>query len=86
MIDNNQQLKPYRARVGYPLASDQFNDIFDSAIYDLIVLLTQDIATVPDIFKNSCENLATIEALALREFNKDIDFVKQDHTENWRTI
>jgi hypothetical protein len=38
------------------------------------------------IFKTNSEILSRVEALAFREFNKDIDFVQKDHTENWRTL
>jgi len=86
LIDNSQQMKPYRARAGFPLSSSQFDDIFDSAVYDIIVMLTQDIASMTAIFKTNSDILSRVEALAFREFNKDIDFVQKDHTENWRTL
>ena len=82
----DRQMKLYEAREGYPLSSRQYNDMFDGAIHDIITILSQDIPSLTIDMQEMLVFFTDVEASGLKEFNKDLDFVKEDHTNNWRII
>lgn len=89
MSDNNliaQQSKKTFIREGYPLSSIQVNEIFDSLLYDLLTILTEDLPNLDSVTKQLITSFTEIEAASFRLRKKQVESVIADHTSNWRHI
>ncbi len=75
-------------RAGFPISPKRINDVFDALLYDLYTILSQDIATlgVDSKYYKALEQLSNIEGRLTQASNKEIDYIQNEHTDNWRHL
>ena len=81
-----QQSRPYIFREGYPISSQDINDILDSYIYDLFTILKQDVLKSDELQIKLINALSNIEGVLDNSTDESVLDVKRDHTPNWRHI
>ena len=84
--DNIQHAKQYKVRQGFPLSSEEINDIFDGYLYDLATILVGVPTNLDDKYNLMLNALSDIEGhLDHGKYKKDYK-EKDGHTPNWRHI
>ena len=88
MSDKNymQQSRMYQFRDGFPISSQDVNDIFDSYFYDIFSILDTDIPKDDPIYTLLLHAINDIDGLLHNRKDKSILDTKYDHTPNWRKI
>tara|TARA_B100000131_G_scaffold61058_1_gene56832 strand:+ start:1497 stop:1763 length:267 start_codon:yes stop_codon:yes gene_type:complete len=81
-----QQSKEYHLRQGFPISSEEVNDMLDSYLHDLLTILTANHATMNADYKLMLNALADVEGHLDSTKYKKSTKIKDGHTPNWRHI
>ena len=84
--NNTQQSKEYHLRQGFPISSEEVNDMLDAYLHDLLTMLTATHATMDDHYKLMMSALTDIEGHLDSTKYKKSTKIKDGHTPNWRHI
>jgi hypothetical protein len=81
-----QQSVSKNIRQGFPISSEEINDVLDGYLYDLVTILTTNPATVDNTYQLLLNALSDVEGHADHGKYKKDTIVKDGHTPNWRHI
>ena len=84
--DNIQQSKIYKFRHGFPITSEEVNDLFDSYFHDLLTIISTQPSTLNSLYKDMLESINVVAAHLDNGKSKEATKIKDGHTPNWRKI
>ena len=84
--NNMQHARQHRFRHGFPISSQEINDLFDGYLYDLLTILKTDPAQYDEEFRKMIDAFQDLSAFLDNGEEKKTYKVQDEHTPNWRHI
>ena len=84
--DNMQHSVRHLFRQGFPISSEEINDIFDGYLHDLLTILTQDPANTHELYIKMIKACSHVSGQLDNGKEKKTTKVESGHTPNWRHI
>lgn len=84
--DNIQQSKNYKFRQGFPITSEEVNDLFDAYLHDLLTILSTQPGKVNELYVDMLHSINIVAGHLDNGKDKKVTKIKDGHTPNWRQI
>ena len=84
--DNIQQSIRYKFREGFPISSEEVNDILDGYLHDLLTIISTHPATMNNLYVEMLKSINHVAAHLDNGKDKKVTKVQDGHTPNWRHI